>query len=66
VSVVNLPRFADIALAISKLSARTLILDGEIAVFDQRLVSRFDLLGESPPSELVYPTNLHGFRLSLP
>jgi hypothetical protein len=34
-------RFADVARAITKLSARTLVLDGEIAVYDQQLRSRF-------------------------
>ena len=48
-------RFGDIARAIGKLSPRTLILDGEVAVFDERLVSRFDLLGESAPTEVVTP-----------
>ena len=35
-------RFADLAAAVAKLSARTLVLDGELAVFDQQLRSRFD------------------------
>jgi bifunctional non-homologous end joining protein LigD len=30
-------RFPDIAVAISKLSAGTLVLDGEVAIFDERL-----------------------------
>lgn len=34
-------RFPDVARAIATLSPPTLILDGEIAVFDERLVSRF-------------------------
>jgi hypothetical protein len=33
-------RFADLAAAIAKLFARTLVLDGELAVFDQQLRSR--------------------------
>jgi hypothetical protein len=33
-------RFRDIAAAISKLSARTLVLDGEVAIYDQQLRSR--------------------------
>ena len=48
-------RFPDIAGAIAKLSPRTLILDGEVAVFDERLVSRFDLLCEPAPTEVVTP-----------
>jgi len=40
-------RFGDLAAAISKLSARTLVLDGEVAIFDQQLRSRFDWLRNS-------------------
>jgi hypothetical protein len=32
-------RFRDIAAAVSKLSARTLVLDGEVAIYDQELRS---------------------------
>jgi ATP-dependent DNA ligase len=35
-------RFHDLAMAVGKLSARTLVLDGEIAIYDQQLRSRFD------------------------
>jgi bifunctional non-homologous end joining protein LigD len=35
-------RFADVAAAITKLSAHTLVLDGEVAIYDQQLQSRFD------------------------
>ncbi len=42
-------RFADIAAAITKLSARTLVLDGEVAVYDQQLRSRFACLRETEP-----------------
>ena len=33
-------RFADLAAAVPKLSARTLVLDGEVAIYDQQLRSR--------------------------
>jgi ATP-dependent DNA ligase len=33
-------RFADLAAAVVKLSARTLVLDGEVAIYDQQLRSR--------------------------
>src|SRR5262249_54664303 len=36
-------RFRDIA-AVAKLSARTLVLDGEVAIFDEKFRSRFDWL----------------------
>ena len=35
-------RFRDIAAAVAKLSARTLVLDGEVAIYDQQLRFRFD------------------------
>jgi hypothetical protein len=41
-------RFADLAAAISRLSARTLALDGEVAIYDPQLRSRFDWLRERP------------------
>jgi bifunctional non-homologous end joining protein LigD len=44
-----------VARAIAKLSLRTLILDGEVAVFYERLVSRFDVLGDSSPDIVVTP-----------
>jgi ATP-dependent DNA ligase len=37
-------RFADIAAAVRRLPARTLILDGEVCVFDEGLVSHMHLL----------------------
>ena len=37
-------RFPDVVRAIAALRPKTLILDGEVAVFDERLISRFDLL----------------------
>jgi ATP-dependent DNA ligase len=55
VSAASLPRIPDVARAIAKLSLRTLILDGEVAMFDERLVSRFDLLGDSSPDVVVTP-----------
>ena len=48
-------RFASLAKAISKLPSAELVLDGEVAVFDQRLVSRFDLLSEPEPDAVVTP-----------
>jgi len=40
-------RFPEIAAAIKDLPARTLLLDGEVVVFDEKRVSRFQLLQES-------------------
>jgi bifunctional non-homologous end joining protein LigD len=44
-------RFPDLVKAIASLSGTSLVLDGEVAVFDERLVSRFDLLGD-PSSDV--------------
>jgi bifunctional non-homologous end joining protein LigD len=62
-------RFVDIAAAISKLSARTLVLDGEVAVYDEQLRSRFEWLREpdptavaTPPLFMVFDVLYHGGR----
>ena len=41
-------RFHQIAAAVSKLRARALVLDGEVAIFDQQLRSRFDCPPRQP------------------
>jgi hypothetical protein len=51
-------RFRDIAAAISKLSARSLVLDGEVAIYDQQLRSRFDWLREPDPDAIASPSLL--------
>ena len=48
-------RFRDIAAAVAKLSARTLVLDGEVAIFDEQLRSRFDWLREPDPTAVASP-----------
>jgi len=48
-------RFHDIALAISKLSARTLVLDGEVAILDEQLRSRFAWLREPDRAAVASP-----------
>jgi bifunctional non-homologous end joining protein LigD len=44
------PRFPGLVAALRGLPPATLILDGEVAIFDERLVSRFEWLrhGKSP------------------
>jgi len=37
-------RFRELAAAVAKLSARALVLDGEVAIYDEKLRSRFDWL----------------------
>jgi len=48
--------YPNIAAAIAKLSDRTLLLDGEVVAFDNRRVSRFQLLqdGKTPPVYAVF------------
>src|SRR5262249_15055822 len=55
------PRFHDIAAAVAQLTVRVLVLDGEVAIYDERLRSRFDWLREpdvdavaTPPMFMVF------------
>ncbi len=48
-------RFRELAAAVAALTDRTLVLDGEVAIFDQAMRSRFDLLRESDPSIIATP-----------
>jgi bifunctional non-homologous end joining protein LigD len=48
-------RFPALVAAVGALPARTLILDGEIAVFDTALVSRFEWLRGRPKGETATP-----------
>src|ERR1044071_8944906 len=54
-------RFPDVATAIGKLSTRSLVLDGELAIFDQELRSRFEWLREPDPSAVATPPILMAF-----
>jgi hypothetical protein len=40
----------------SRLSARTLVLDGEVAIYDQQLRSRFEWLRELDPDAVASPS----------
>jgi hypothetical protein len=55
-------RFADLAAAVAKLSARTFVLDGEVAIYDQQLRSRFDCCAVAGPRERARPGRLHRHR----
>jgi bifunctional non-homologous end joining protein LigD len=46
-------RFRDIAAAITKLSGRTLVLDGEVVIYDQQVRSRFDWLRDPDPAAVA-------------
>src|SRR5262249_50626188 len=48
-------RFPHLVEAIASLPGKILILDGEVAVFDERLVLRFDLLANPDPEVLTTP-----------
>jgi ATP-dependent DNA ligase len=52
-----------IAAAIAKPAARALVLDGEVAIFDERLRSRFDWLREPDPDAVATPPLLMTFDL---
>jgi bifunctional non-homologous end joining protein LigD len=54
-------RFPELAAAVGALPARTLVLDGEIAVFDSALVSRFEWLRGRPKDETATPPMLMAF-----
>jgi ATP-dependent DNA ligase len=56
-------RFRDIAAAISKLSTRTLVLDGEVVIFDEQLRSRFDWLREPDRAAVAWPPVYMAFDL---
>jgi ATP-dependent DNA ligase len=58
-------RFGDIAAAIEKLSARAMVLDGEVALHDQQLRSRFEWLREPDP-DVATPPLYMAFDLALP
>jgi ATP-dependent DNA ligase len=48
-------RFADIAAAVARLPGRTLVLDGEVCSFDERLVSHMHLLMDPPDGVVTLP-----------
>jgi bifunctional non-homologous end joining protein LigD len=56
-------RFPQIAAAVADLSARSLVLDGEVAIYDQQLRSRFDWLREPDPDVVATPPVLMAFDL---
>lgn len=48
-------RFAELAAAIRALPPATLILDGEVAIFDERLISRFEWFRKRPEDATATP-----------
>jgi bifunctional non-homologous end joining protein LigD len=55
------PRYPDVTSAIARLKPATLVLDGELAVFDAQLRSRFDWLRHRQTAELATPPTLIAF-----
>jgi hypothetical protein len=56
-------RFGDLAAAVSKLSGRSLVLDGEVAIYDQQLRSRFEWLRQREPEAVASPPVFMAFDL---
>jgi bifunctional non-homologous end joining protein LigD len=54
-------RFPELGAAVYELAPPTLVLDGEIAVFDQQLVSRFEWLRGRPKDDTATPPLLMAF-----
>ncbi len=54
-SVDHTSRYPDIVAALRALEVPTLVLDGEIAIFDQKLISRFEWLRRRAPTETATP-----------
>jgi bifunctional non-homologous end joining protein LigD len=54
-------RFRELAAAIGRLAPATLVLDGEIAIFDEQLRSRFELLRHRDPGIVTAPPVLIAF-----
>ena len=48
-------RFPDLVKAVAELDAPSLVLDGEIAIFDRQLISRFEWLRARPKHEVATP-----------
>lgn len=48
-------RFAELAAAIASIEVDTVVLDGEVAVFDAKLLSRFHLLGDDDNGIITTP-----------
>jgi bifunctional non-homologous end joining protein LigD len=55
-------RFPDLVKSIRALAPETLILDGEVAIFDERLISRFEWMGHGKkPSGVATPPMFMAF-----
>jgi bifunctional non-homologous end joining protein LigD len=59
----HIHRLHQIAAAVSKLRSRSLVLDGEVAIYDQQLRSRFEWLREPDPDAIATPPMFMVFDL---
>ncbi len=55
-------RYPDIVAALQAIEVPTLILDGEVAIFDQKLISRFEWLRRRAPAEIATPPDGDGLK----
>ena len=56
-------RFPELVAAVATLQPRTLVLDGEVAIYDHQFRSRFDWLREPDPAALATPPLYIAFDL---
>jgi bifunctional non-homologous end joining protein LigD len=56
-------RFPELVAAIGRLPGKTLVLDGEVAIFDKQLRSRFEWLREPDPEAVATPPLFMAFDL---
>ena len=56
-------RFPELAKAVARLGAESVILDTELAVFDRQLISRFEWLRAHPKEDVATPPMLVAFDL---
>jgi len=56
-------RFPELAAAVASLAPETLVLDGEVAVYDERLVSRFEWMRRAPRDTVASPPMFMVFDL---
>src|SRR2546428_14187404 len=54
-------RYPDVAAAVARLKPSTFVLDGELAVFDEQLRSRFEWLRDPDPAAIATPPVLIAF-----
>jgi bifunctional non-homologous end joining protein LigD len=54
-------RFTDLANTVRALAPETLILDGEVAIFDERLISRFEWMRHGKPPGVATPPMFMAF-----